>query len=393
MTPFSKRTDWPVHPNPLALKVQSLRGCGARILDLTVTNPTRCGFRYLNAKVLEAFAAQKNLDYDPDPHGLMEARQAVAGYYAQKGVEVREDQIFMTASTSEAYSFAFRLLADAGETILAPAPGYPILDFLASLCDVNVRRYNLQLSEGASLDGPALTEQIRAVKPRAVLFVHPNNPTGQYVGPDDRKTLSAVLENFPVPVLADEVFLDFPLEPAMAVPESFASHCQTLSLTLSGISKILGMPQMKLSWIIVSGPEDLRRKAIEKLEIISDTYLSAATPVQNALPVWMAEREAIQGEIKSRIQANYAHLSGILKDSRKLKLLPAKGGWVAVLAAPAERSDEEWALRLLERDSLLIHPGFLYDFPSGPYLVASLLTPEDLFREAMDKILMRIQKG
>ena len=377
---FSNRTRWMTEPNRLARTLAALRKKGIPFLDLTDSNPTRQGFKYLESGILNPFSDSKNLLYDPDPHGLPRTRKAICDYYKTKGISLEPGQIFLTASTSEAYSFIFRLLADPGDLILAPQPSYPLLDYLTDLNDLEVGRYALRYDGAWSIDVGSMQALLKK-RPKAVLFVHPNNPTGNYVHEEEKKNL---LKFMPpeTALLADEVFLDFAFEPKATRVPSFTENSSHLTFTLAGISKILGLPQMKLSWIVVSGPESLKIQAIERLNIISDTFLSASTPVQNALPRWFEMRPLIQKEILGRVQSNYRSLQETLRSAQTIKLLSQEGGWNAVMEFPSLKSDEDWALFLLEKRRLNLHPGYLFDFPQGSFLIASLLIPPETFQKA-----------
>lgn len=350
---FSRRTHgWTTAPNPLSVKLEQLRASGVRILDLTISNPTLCGFA---SPDLAALNHPENNLYEPDAHGLKTSREAIARYYRNRhSITLDENQIFITAGTSEAYSFVFKLLTDPGDSILAPRPSYPLLHYLAELHDLK------------------LVHKEEA-KTRASLLVHPNNPTGKY---------APAPQEAGIPLIVDEVFLDYSFGPK---PSSFAGYQKRLCFTLSGISKILALPQMKISWIVVTGPEKLRDEAIEKLDIIADTYLSASTPSQHALPVWLSQTDAVQSEIKNRLAANLAAARAIFSGSR-IKLTEPEGGWYAVLEMPDHRTDEEWALDLLEKTGVLAHPGYLFDFEEEKFLVLSLLPRADIFSEGVKRM-------
>lgn len=359
---FSTRTEsWTSEPNPLSAEVSRLRAAGREIFDMTVSNPTLCGFKYLSRDLLKHFNRPENLIYSPDARGLLEARQAICRYYKeQHSVTISENQVFITANTSEAYSFVFKLLTNPGDSLLAPKPSYPLLQYLAEL-------HNLQLEHYHS------PETVRQTSARALLLVHPNNPTGKYI---------SALPEVNVPLIADEVFLDYSLS---GPHKTFAGHQKTLCFTLSGISKILGLPQMKLSWIVVSGPEELRNRAIEKLEIIADTYLSAGTPVQNALPAWLSRTKEIQDEIRARVSQNARAAAELFKNSAVTALLP-EGGWSLVLKMPGPKSDDVWALGLLKEKQVLTHPGYLFDYEEGSFLVISLILREEIFKAGVQRI-------
>jgi len=359
---FSKRTNWADSSNALSQLLSSKRKNKEKILDLTESNPTRCGFN------------SENIPYDPDPHGLLEAREAVCRYYADKKTRVTPDQIFLTAGTSEAYAFLFRLLADPRDRILAPEPSYPLLDYLAGLNDVLLQKYLLKYDGGWGMD---LDSIVGAGK--AIVVVNPNNPTGNFVKRHERDELNRMAKTREMAIISDEVFLDFAFDDRRGPPPTFAGNGDALTFTMSGISKILGLPQMKLSWIVVSGPEDLKRQAIEKLELIADTYLSVSTPSQKALPKWLENREKITGEILKRVRKNRSALREYLRDNKSVRLLDAEGGWYAVLEIDSLKNDEELALDLLKNKNVFVHPGYFFDFPKGNFLVLSLLPEPKIF--------------
>ncbi len=365
---FSKRTDWATSSNKISKLLSDKRKNKEKILDLTESNPTRCGFN------------SENILYDPDPHGLWEAREAVCRYYADKKTKVTPDQIFLTASTSEAYAFLFRLLANPGDSILAPEPSYPLFDYLAGLNDVSLRKYALRYEEEwrINLDSIAAAG-LKPALTKAIIVVNPNNPTGNFVKRHERDELNRMAKTRETAIISDEVFLDFAFDNFVGVSQTFAGNRDALTFTLGGISKILGLPQMKLSWIVVSGPEDLKRQAIEKLELIADTYLSVSTPSQKALPEWLGNREQITGEILKRVRGNRNTLREHLRDKKSMRLLEAEGGWYAVLEVDSPKNDEELALDLLKNKNVFVHPGYFFDFPKGNFLVLSLLPEPKIF--------------
>ncbi|MBN1687550.1 MAG: pyridoxal phosphate-dependent aminotransferase [Candidatus Omnitrophica bacterium] len=387
---FSSKTGWATSPNELALLLERLKRKGQAILDLSVSNPTQVSFKYLHPTLFEAFGKTKNLVYEPDPHGLKDARRSIQDYYAEKGISLSKDQIFLTANTSEAYSFVFRLLTVPGDTLLAPQPSYPILDYLADLHDLKLLRYPLDEARNWQTDH-GFFQNLDWKKIRVLLVVHPNNPSGNYVSENDQRMIEAFSKELSIPVIADEVFFDYTLKEKFQ-PKSFAGSENILTFTLSGISKVLGLPQMKLSWIIVSGPEEARKEAIRRLEIISDTYLSVSTPIQHALPDWMEKREAIQHEILTRLGNNLKKLRALSAGQNQVKVYEPEGGWVAVLELPDHRSDEAWALEILQREKVLVHPGYFFDFEKSPYLVLSLLTREDIFEEGVRKLIHSVSE-
>jgi alanine-synthesizing transaminase len=386
---FSRRTNWRLLPNRLTELLEERRGLST--VDLTESNPTRCGFVYDWKRILSALDNPQSLAYQPDPRGPRAAREAVAAYYGERGVTVDLDQIFITASTSEAYSYVFRLLVDAGDSILVPQPSYPLVDFLAQLDDVVIDAYPLAYGDGWQIDRVALQQQIRP-ESRAVLLVNPNNPTGSYVSAEDRRFVAKLCGQQELAIVADEVFLDYSLAaPNGNRAKTLAGETMALTFTLSGLSKISALPQMKLAWIVVTGPAKLRDEAIARLEVVADTYLSVSVPLGLALPELLDTRVAMQSQIQRRIQTNLMRLDALLSAGPPVSRLKAEGGWTAVLRVPAVRIDEEWAVTLLKRDGVLVHPGHFYDFSAEGYLVVSLLAKPQNFEEGIRRLLARIQ--
>jgi alanine-synthesizing transaminase len=380
---FASRTGWALAPNRFSAALERHRGSGREALDLTESNPTRCGFVY-DRSLLSALADRRGLAYDPHPKGLHAAREAVCGYYRQRGAEIDPEQIILTASTSEGYSFIFRLLCDPGDEVLVPAPSYPLFEFLASIQDVKLVSYPLLYDHGWQIDLHGLGEAL-SPRTRTILVVHPNNPTGSFVKPEEMDLLDALCRERGLALVADEVFLDYAHDGA-ARP-SFASPRQALTFTLSGISKICALPQMKLAWIVTGGAPELAREALARLEVIADTYLSVSTPVQLALPEFLAQRDEIQRQVKERVAANLAELDRQLAAQESVRRLEVEGGWYAVLRVPATRSDEELAIALLDEQSVVVHPGHFYDFSGEGFLVVSLITPVEIYAEGVKRVL------
>jgi len=385
---FASRTAWALAPNRFSVALDRHRTSGREALDLTESNPTRCGFVY-DASLLSRLADGRGLAYDPHPKGLRAAREAVCGYYQQRGADVDAEQVILTASTSEGYSFIFRLLCDPGDEVLVPAPSYPLFEFLASIQDVKLVSYPLLYDHGWQIDLHGLAEALSA-RTRAILVVHPNNPTGSFVKPAEMDLLDALCRERELALVADEVFLDYAHDGA-ARP-SFASPRQALTFTLSGISKICALPQMKLAWIVSGGAPELAREALARLEVIADTYLSVSTPVQLALPELLAQRDEIQRQVKERVAANLAELDRQLAAQKAVRRLEVEGGWYAVLRVPATRSDEDLAIALLDEQSVVVHPGHFYDFPGEGYLVVSLITPAEIFASGIGRVLAEIEQ-
>ena len=384
---FSSRTNWRFDPNPLAQAIERHRRSGGALLDLTVSNPTACGFAYPQQEILAALADPRSLLYAPESKGLPEARRAVAEYYRGRPVfaggcaDVDPERILLVSGTSEAYSHLFRLLCEPGDEVLVPAPSYPLFEFLADLNDVRLVAYPLLYDHGWQMDFDALRGAL-SPRSRAVLVVHPNNPTGSFVKADEAARLAELCAAREMAIVADEVFLDYAA--ASASPASFAQGgCPTLTFVLSGLSKICALPQMKLAWMVVSGPENLARGAVERLEVIADTYLSPGTPVQLAAGKLLALRGVMQAQLQQRIAANLAHLDGALAAKSPVTRLEREGGWYAVLRVPSSGSDEALAVQLLERCSVLLHPGHFFNFQQDGFLIASLITPENELREGL----------
>ncbi|MDT8070967.1 MAG: pyridoxal phosphate-dependent aminotransferase [Terriglobia bacterium] len=381
---FSRRTNWKLTKNKYTEALERFRASGRELLDLTASNPTEVGLQYESERLLKALASPRGLDYEPASKGLLPARKAVAGYYAEKGIEVSAEQIFLTVSTSEAYTYVFRLLCDPGDEVLVPQPSYPLFEFLADLQDVKLVPYELIYDHGWQIDFHSL-ECAMASNTRAVLVVHPNNPTGSYVKKEEKRLLDRICDERGLAIIVDEVFLDYSV--GGDAPLSFAGSWGALTLTLSGLSKISGLPQMKSAWMALSGPESVAQEASARLEVIADTYLSPNAPVQWALPEMLAMREGIQQQLKARVKENLATLDGQLRKQSLCQRLQVEGGWYAVLRVPAIRSDEELAIQLLEQENVLVQPGHFFDFVSEGYLVLSLITREDVCREGIARIL------
>jgi alanine-synthesizing transaminase len=390
---FAARTNWNLQPNRFARALESHRQNGKELLDLTVSNPTVCGFEYPEEEILSALADPGALEYSPESKGLGSAREAVAAYYEGRpgfGVcagSVDPERIILTAGTSEAYSYILRLLCEKGDEILCPAPSYPLLEYVAGLNDVRLVPYPLLYDHGWQMDLGALRNALTP-RSRAVLLVHPNNPTGSFVTPKEAVELREICAEREMATVADEVFLDYAED---SKPHStFAFDGPALTFTLSGLSKISALPQMKLAWLIASGPQALVKAAIERLEVIADTYLSPGTPVQIAAPRLLGIREQMQSQLSARISANRAQLDAALASNNLVSRLARQGGWYAVLRVPATGSDEDLAVALLEKFSVLVHPGRFFDFRQDGFIVLSLITPEAEFREGVRRILQSI---
>jgi alanine-synthesizing transaminase len=443
---FSERTNWKLAQNRLTEAIAQVRASGKTILNLTASNPTRIGLKYDAAAILGAFRSPKSLDYDPQAKGLLSAREAVSDYYrADHDVEVDPERIVLTTSTSEGYSFVLRLLCNAGDELLVPKPSYPLFEFLADLQDVKLVPYPLIYDHGWQMDFHSL-ERAATARTRGVVVVHPNNPTGSFVSEEEREQLNAFCRERGLAVVVDEVFLDYGMKDAAAFPGlakaarpfdklragsgashsveplqnsgslyatldrhaaiqrlgrddnalrdqddnafgSFAGNDEVLTFTLSGLSKIAALPQMKVAWVVTSGPEEIVREAMARLEVIADTYLSMNAPVQWAIPVMLEQRKDIQRQLMARVRANLSELDRQLSGQKACERLEVEGGWYAVLRVPVTRSDEELAIELVRERQVLVHPGHFYDFPSDGYLVVSLIGEEGEFASGVQRVL------
>jgi alanine-synthesizing transaminase len=383
---FASRTDWNLKPNRLAEALERHKSSGRRLLDLSASNPTECGFKYDAPAIMRSLCAPASLQYRPDPKGLKSARHAVSDYYAERGERVTIDDLILTASTSEAYSFVFRLLCNLGDELLIPTPGYPLFDFLADVNDIKLVRYPLFYDHGWHIDMHALKQAITP-RTRGTIVVHPNNPTGHFTKAEEIAKLNQICSAHQMAIIADEVFLDFSLG---SEQKSFVTNTGALTFTMSGISKISGLPQMKFAWLVVSGPEAERREALARLEMIADTYLSLNAPIQLAAPILLRQRVAFQQQLMARVRVNLAQLDSQLAKKQHVSRLAVEGGWYAVLRVPATRSDEDLAIELLEKQEVYLHPGHFYDFPKDGYLVVSLITATQDFSEGLRRVLSAI---
>jgi alanine-synthesizing transaminase len=399
--PFSQRTSWERTPNRLADAWARRLASGKPSIDLTESNPTRCGFSYPEARILRALADPRGLVYEPLPRGLPAAREAVAAHLAAEvpgAAPCSPEDLVLCASTSEAYSWLMKLLCERGDQVLVPHPSYPLFDFLAGLEDVTLVRYALRREGRWRIDFESLAAAA-ALRTRAVIVVHPNNPTGNALTVAEAGELVDFCAERSLAIISDEVFLEYPFSPAPGTASSpllgplagsLAPRDGCLVFSLGGLSKSSGLPQIKVGWIRVGGPPELVTEALARLEVIADTYLSVNTPAQWALPDLLAAGREVRDAIRARTAANRRWLAS--RDRNVAwELLPADGGWYAVLRVPRTRTEEGWCLLLAEEDGVLLHPGFFFDFESEAFLVASLLPEEGRFAEAMARVLGRVE--
>jgi aspartate/methionine/tyrosine aminotransferase len=385
---FSSRFTFSLATNRLGATLERKRSEHERILDLTESNPTAAGLVYDEAEVLAALAQPQSMLYEPEPRGLLSARQAVARYYRERGQAVEAKHIHLTASTSEGYAYLFKLLANPGDEVLVPQPAYPLLDFLTALECVRLVHYPLRYEEacGWRIDLEKLAATI-STKTVAIVLVNPNNPTGSFIKPEELRELNRLCTEHHLALICDEVFSDYGEsedEPRVA---SLAGNKDALTFVLSGLSKISALPQVKLGWIHVNGPTALREEAQERLDFIADTYLSVGTPVQHAAGRLLAQRFSVQAQIQQRCRANENFLRSQCARLAHGRALKREGGWYAIINLAQPFEEESFTLKLLEKENVLVHPGYFFDFPETGFLVVSLLTPEKIFREGIERVM------
>jgi alanine-synthesizing transaminase len=378
---FADRTNWNLTPNRLSDALTRHRGAKKRLIDLTASNPTECGFVYDSPAILQALSYPSALTYRPDPKGLISARQAVAQYCGARA-SLSVDTVILTTGTSEAYSFVLRILCNPGDEILIPTPSYPLFDLLADIQDVRLIHYPLVYDDGWQIDFQSIEAAITS-RTRGIIVVNPNNPTGHFATLGDIAKLNDICSSRDMAIIADEVFLDFSV--TSKPPVSFAGNKGALTFTMSGLSKVSGLPQIKVAWIVTSGPSQSHARA--RLEVIADTYLSVSTPAQLATPVLLGQRRAFQNQVMSRLRANLNELDRQLSAQKSCSRLVFEGGWYVIIRVPATRSDEDLALELLASRDVYVHPGHFFDFPSEGYLIVSLIAPEEVFAEGIKHVL------
>lgn len=390
MVRFAARTGWDLTENRLAAVLAEARAAGRPLCDLTESNPTRCGI-VDNDPLIALLGHPRGARYEPASLGHPDARAAVARYYEERGLAVDPARVVLSASTSEAYGWILKLLAERGDEILVPEPSYPLFEFLACLEDVKLTPYPLVREEGWRIDLGALE---RAVGPRtrAVVLVHPNNPTGSFARREEAEALEAIAAARGLSLVVDEVFGDYAHRtlPPDRLP-SFAGRQGALTFVLSGLSKVVALPQVKLGWIAVSGPPEIAAAALSRLEVIADTYLSVSTPVQLALPELLAARTPIQAAILARVRRNLAALDEALAAAGgAARRLPVDGGWYAILEVPRLHDEDAWVELLVREEGVIVHPGYFFEMPRDGFLVVSLLPEPGAFAEAARRLSARL---
>jgi alanine-synthesizing transaminase len=358
------------------------------VIDLTESNSTRVGLPYAEDDILASIATPGSLRYEPAPFGITRAREAVASDLSAHGPHVDPSRVVLTASTSEAYAFVFKLLADPGDEVLVPVPSYPLFEHIARLESVRAVPYRLAYDGAWHVDVASARAAVTS-RTRALIVVSPNNPTGSYLKKDELAALAAL----DLPIVSDEVFARFPLrDDAARARSALDEESASLVFSLGGLSKLAALPQMKVAWMTVGGETSRVDGALARLEVIADTFLSVGTPVQHALPALLACRTTAENAIRARTLANVKEIRAAVEGSA-VSMLDVEGGWYATLRLPRTRSEEEWAVALLEEDGVYVHPGHFFDFEEEAFVVVSLLTPGEGLREGMRRIVERVGKG
>ena len=381
---FSRRLPASLEPNTLTRTLQSMRASGISFVDLTDANPTRMGLPY-SSDLLAPLAHPRGLTYEPQPLGALGAREAVAADCRRRGVEVDPECVVLSASTSESYAWLFKALCDPGDSVLVPRPSYPLFEHLTRLESVRAIPYDIEYHGRWEIDFARLVSAPEGTK--AVLVVSPNNPTGSFVSAAELERLAALCRERHWALVADEVFADYPLEVEAPLTDLAARRDDVLTFTLAGASKSIGLPQLKLGWLIVGGPERDRRAALEALEVVADTFLSVGTPVQASASDLLASGHIVRRAIHARIRENLACLQRLGRAAPASDVLRVEGGWSAVIRVPSRTSEEQLTIDLLQHAHVLVHPGYFFDFPRESYLVVSLLLPNDTFADAADRVL------
>lgn len=383
MRAYSQRLSWTLASNSLSRLIQEKRHRGVPLLDLTISNPTEAFAEYPHEAIRGAYARMTDFTYSPTPLGQERARRAISELYAQRGVSITPERVILTASSSEAYALLFKLFCDAEDEILAPVPSYPLFEFLARLELARIVPYRLRYDGAWFIDFRSLRERISR-RTRAIVIVNPNNPTGSFLKRHERDELFELARHYELPIISDEVFMDYSWAATTEQVKTLAAFDSVLSFSLNGLSKTAGMPQMKLGWMVINGAGAEREMLRERLEILLDTYLSVSTPVQNALPDLIEIGAGIQDQIARRIRENRAVLDRVLEGSPAHRL-NMEGGWSAIIRLPHTSSEEEWVGRLIE-EGVIVQPGYFFDMDSEPYAVISLITPLEIFEQGISRL-------
>ncbi len=388
---FSRRLTWDLTPNALTLAIERRRARGDALLDLTGSNPTAAGLPIAGGEILAALGDPEALVYRPDPRGLPSAREALAAWLGRDGRRVSPERLFLSSSTSEAYGWLFELLADPGDAILTPTPSYPLFEYLAGRAGLVLRPWRLEYDGRWNIDRASVLDAARAGA-RAIVAIHPNNPTGSFLSNGDLAFLAETAGR-DLALISDEVFVDFALTEAPGRAPTALAQERCLTFVLGGLSKAAGLPQMKLAWIVVGGPDDLVEQAIARLELIADSVLSPSAPIQHALPRILALIPAFQAAARARLRANLAVAARVFAPPAAASLLPVEGGWTLPLRLPAVHTGEQWAIQLVDDEGILVQPGYFYDFEGEAFVVVSLLTPELDFAAGLSRLRAAVDRS
>lgn len=388
---FSSRTNWNAAPNRLTRLLETKRLKGEAVIDLTESNPTLCGFSYPDQDILAALTEPSVLVYHPEPKGLLGARRAIAEYYSTLNISVDPDHIVLTASTSEAYTFILRLLCDIGDEVIVPRPSYPLFEYLCQLTDVKLRQFRLAYDGEWHIDFESLQTELNQ-RTRAIILVHPNNPTGSYLKQDEFDRVRRIAVEHTCAVIVDEVFGPFAYGPDSRRANILSGNQEGLILSLNGISKLLGLPQFKLSWIVAAGNIAQVHDALKRLDVIADTYLSVNSPIQVALPKLFQHLPNTVEEIRARVLKHYELVRKVFAGSR-VSVYRMEGGWYTILQFSKSKSDDEWAGELLTHLNILLYPGHFFNFEQDSCLVSSLLSPTNWFESALWNIRRFVEES
>jgi alanine-synthesizing transaminase len=381
---LSQRLKWHSPPTALSEAILQQRRQFPELLDLTSSNPTAVDLAYPDPEIAAALSTISSLTYNPQPLGQWEAREAISAYYRERGFDIDPERIVVTASSSEAYSYLFKLLCDPGDEMLSPRPSYPLFEYLAALDSIRVQPYWLTYDGAWYTDLDDLESRITD-RTRGIILVNPNNPTGSFLKAEEADRLCALAQDRSLPLISDEVFMDYGLCEGAKRVLSLTSRSDTLSFSLNGLSKSAGMPQMKIGWIVINGPDDQVESARHGLELIADTYLSVSSPCQLVLPQLINLGAGVRSCIRERILRNTQALQDLLQGSPAHPFY-TEGGWSSIIQLPQTRSEEDWVMLLLTRYSVIVQPGYLFDMPTEPFAVVSLLTPIGKFVEGVTAI-------
>jgi len=386
---FSSRLRQPSGKNRLSVVLEERRRAGLPVYDLTESNPTRADFTY-QAEIIRPLSSPDALRYEPSPFGMLSARRAVAGEYCRRGVTVAPEQVVLTASTSEAYSLLFKLLCDPGDAVLVPRPSYPLVEHLTELDAVAIEPFPLEFNGRWSIDLSSVEQACATSRVRAIVLVNPNNPTGSVVSAQELEALASIASAHDLALIVDEVFADYPIESSHV--SSALDQNRALTFALGGLSKSAGLPQLKLGWIGVSGEKASVDSALDRLETICDAYLSVSTPVQLAAGDLLRDGALVRRQIHDRVRANYRTLREIAAAHPACSVLPVEAGWYAVVQVPAVEPEEALVVNLLERNGILVHPGYFFDFDREAFLIVSLLPASDLFSRAVELLFASMEQ-